>query len=68
MIDRAKVKAVFRNEWQQTFTAGRMAGWVLLCLFPALLTTLVYHFGPIALQTTEARQKLDEAKQSGYDK
>mgnify|MGYP006098460711 FL=1 len=41
MIDRAKVKAVFCNEWQQTFTVGRMAGWILLCLFPALLTTLV---------------------------
>ena len=53
MIDRAKVKAVFRNEWQQTFTVGRMTGWVLLCLFPVLLTTLVYRFGPVDFQTTE---------------
>ena len=53
MIDRSKVKAVFCNEWQQTFTVGRMTGWVLLCLFPVLLTTLVYRFGPIDFQTTE---------------
>ncbi len=40
-MERAKVLAVFRNEWQQTFTAGRMTGWLLICAVPALLTVLV---------------------------
>lgn len=40
-MERAKVLAVFRNEWQQTFTAGRMAGWLLICAVPVLLTFMV---------------------------
>ena len=65
MMDRGKIKAVFRNEWQQTFTVGRMTGWVLLCLFPFLVTTLVQlELDQLYFQTTEAQQDLDEAKQS----
>ncbi|MCP3695851.1 MAG: hypothetical protein GY917_26870 [Planctomycetaceae bacterium] len=54
MMDRGKIKAVFRNEWQQTFTAGGMTGWLLLCLFPVLLTTLVSRVGRIDPEATEA--------------
>ena len=52
-MERAKVLAVFRNEWQQTFTAGRMTGWLLICGFPVLLTILVSQFGTLGPEKTE---------------
>jgi len=52
-MERAKVLAVFRNEWQQTFTAGRMTGWLLICGFPVLLTMLVSQFGTLGPEKTE---------------
>ncbi|MFP6671574.1 MAG: hypothetical protein VB857_09195 [Pirellulaceae bacterium] len=53
-MERAKVLAVFRNEWQQTFTAGRLTGWLLICGFPVLLTILVSQFGRLGPEATEA--------------
>ena len=53
-MQRSKVIAVFRNEWQQTFTTGRLTGWLLICGFPVLLTILVSQFGSLGPEATEA--------------
>ena len=51
-MERAKVLAVFRNEWQQTFTAGRMTGWLLICAVPVLLAVLVSRNTELTNQAT----------------
>jgi len=53
-MERAKVLAVFRNEWQQTFTVGRMTGWLMICGFPVMLTLLVSQYGRVTADATDA--------------
>lgn len=53
-MERAKVLAVFRNEWRQTFTASRMTGWLMICGFPVGLTLLVSQFGQLTADDTDA--------------
>jgi len=52
-MERAKVLAVFRNEWQQTFTAVRMTGWLMICGFPVVLAILVSQFGQLTADNTD---------------
>lgn len=52
-MERAKVLAVFRNEWQQTFTAGRMTGWLMISGFPVVLAFLVSQFGRVTADDTD---------------
>ena len=49
----AKIMAVFRNEWKQTFSVGRLIGWLLVSGFPILLVLLVLQFGQLGQSDTE---------------
>ena len=49
----AKIMAVFRNEWKQTFSVGRLIGWLLVSGFPILLVLLVLQFGQLDQSDTE---------------
>lgn len=49
----SKIMAVFRNEWRQTFSIGRLIGWLLVTAFPILLIFLVIQTGVIDRSRSE---------------